>query len=73
VNLANTQTLAEFAKMTPYQQLSADVASGNVANFSYIVPDECHDMHGPLGWTISAATRPRRAAETRSTVSPTCP
>ena len=30
----------------PIQQLSGDLRSGNVPRFSYIVPDECHDMHG---------------------------
>jgi hypothetical protein len=50
VNFAGMQTPAELAKMAPYQQLSADLASGNVPNFSYIVPDECHDMHGAPPW-----------------------
>jgi hypothetical protein len=26
--------------------LAADLASGNVPNFLFIVPDQCHDMHG---------------------------
>jgi hypothetical protein len=26
--------------------LSADLASGNVPNFAWISPDQCHDMHG---------------------------
>jgi hypothetical protein len=55
VNFANMQTPAEFAKMTPYRQLSADLASGNVANLSYIVPDECHDMHGAPPWCLDSA------------------
>jgi hypothetical protein len=46
VNFAGMQTPAEFAKETPYQQLSSDLTSGQVPNFSYIVPDECTDMHG---------------------------
>lgn len=50
VNFANEQTPAEYAKMQPYSQLSADLASGNVPNLSYIVPDECHDMHGAPPW-----------------------
>jgi hypothetical protein len=54
VNFVNMQTPAEFAKMTPYGQLSADLASGNVPNLSYIVPDECHDMHGAPPWCLDS-------------------
>jgi hypothetical protein len=46
VNFANLQTPAELAKMTPYPQLATDLAAGTSPNFSYIVPDMCHDMHG---------------------------
>ena len=54
VNFANMQTSAEFAKMTPYQQLFSDLASGNVPNLSYVVPDECHDMHGAPPWCLDS-------------------
>jgi Phosphoesterase family len=30
----------------PIEQLSADLASGNVPRFDYVIPDECHDQHG---------------------------
>jgi hypothetical protein len=30
----------------PIEQLSTDISAGTVPQFSYIVPDECHDMHG---------------------------
>lgn len=46
VNFADMQTPAEFAKQVPYTQFATDLASGNVPNFSYIIPDECHDIHG---------------------------
>jgi phospholipase C len=46
VNFANLQTPSEFAKMVPLQQLSDDLAAGTVPHFSYIIPDECDDMHG---------------------------
>ncbi len=49
-NFANLQTPAEFANQLPYGQLSADLAAGRVPNFSYIIPDECHDMHGAPPW-----------------------
>jgi len=38
-----------FAQMSPFDGSSglwADLASGNVANFSYIVPNQCNDQHG---------------------------
>jgi hypothetical protein len=41
--------------MQPYSQLSTDLASGNVPNLSYIVPDECHDMHGAPPWCLDSA------------------
>ena len=37
---------AEEANMRPLADLTRDLSSGRVPNFSYIVPDECHDMHG---------------------------
>jgi hypothetical protein len=46
VNFANMQTPSEFAKLTPIAQLQADLSSGDVPGLSYIVPDECTDMHG---------------------------
>ncbi len=48
------QTPAEFAKEQPYSSLAADLASGNVPNFSYIVPDECDDMHGAPPWCVDS-------------------
>jgi hypothetical protein len=37
---------AQFAKQFPIEQLFSDLGSGNVPAFSYIVPDQCRDMHG---------------------------
>ncbi len=36
----------ELAKMVPDTQLFVDLATNKVPNFSFIVPDQCHDMHG---------------------------
>jgi hypothetical protein len=54
VNFAGEQTPGEFAKMQPYSQLTSDLASGSVPNLSYIVPDECHDMHGAPPWCVDS-------------------
>ncbi|HET8626778.1 MAG TPA: alkaline phosphatase family protein [Thermomicrobiales bacterium] len=37
---------AELQRMVPDTQLAADLAGGDVPNFAYIAPDQCHDMHG---------------------------
>ncbi|GAB3270568.1 hypothetical protein GCM10027449_05570 [Sinomonas notoginsengisoli] len=38
---------ARTSKIVPLENnLSADLASGNVPNFVWISPDQCHDMHG---------------------------
>jgi hypothetical protein len=36
-----------LANIVPFEtNFAADLASGNVANFVFIAPDQCHDMHG---------------------------
>jgi len=44
VNFTTTQT--DLANMVPDTQLFTDLATGRLPNFSYVVPDQCHDMHG---------------------------
>lgn len=46
---------AEQVHMVPGAQLEADIASGNVPNFGFIVPDQCHDMHGSPPFCIDSA------------------
>jgi hypothetical protein len=54
VNFANLQTPTELGKMFPFTQLSADLAAGTVPDFSYIVPNECNDMHGAPPWCVDS-------------------
>jgi hypothetical protein len=54
VNFANMHTDAAWAKQTPYSQLARDLASGSVPNLSYIIPDECDDMHGAPPWCVDS-------------------
>jgi hypothetical protein len=54
VNFANLQTPAELGKMFPLSQLTADLAAGTLPNLSYIVPDECNDMHGAPPWCVDS-------------------
>jgi hypothetical protein len=55
VNFANLQTPAELGKMFPLAQLSADLSSGSVPTFGYIVGNECNDMHGAPPWCVDSA------------------
>ncbi len=43
---------SEFAKLSPLEQLADDLASGNVPNFGYIIPDQCNDMHGAPSYCV---------------------
>jgi Phosphoesterase family len=54
VNFANLQTPAELGKMFPFTQLSVDLAAGTVPDFSYVVPNECNDMHGAPPWCVDS-------------------
>ena len=40
---------ARVANIVDFSQLDADLASGNVANYVWISPDQCNDMHGRGG------------------------
>jgi hypothetical protein len=44
VNFVGTQNA--LANMVPDTQLFADLANNNLPNYSLVVPDQCHDMHG---------------------------
>ncbi|RMI35210.1 alkaline phosphatase family protein [Nocardia stercoris] len=47
------------AKVVPQEgNLDADLASGNVPNFVWISPDQCHDMHGMAPAAAQAAGFP---------------
>jgi hypothetical protein len=46
---------SEFAKIVPIQQLSTDLTA-SPPSFGYIVPDQCHDMHGAPPYCNDAAT-----------------
>lgn len=38
----------QAANVLPFGQLQSDLKTGQVANFSLLVPDLCHDLHGDL-------------------------
>lgn len=45
-----SQWQTELSNSVPDTRLATDLASGNAPNFAYIVPDQCHDMHGISGY-----------------------
>ena len=47
VNFVGTQNA--LANMAPDNQLAVDLLTNKAPNFSMIVPDQCHDMHGTSG------------------------
>ena len=47
INFTGTQ--AALSKMVPDNQLGADLLTRHLPNYSLVVPDQCHDMHGTGG------------------------
>jgi hypothetical protein len=45
-NFTTSWNTADWERQVPVGQLFGDLSSGNVPRFNYIIPDECHDMHG---------------------------
>jgi Phosphoesterase family len=54
----NAAQQTELNKMVPDTQLATDLANGTVPNLSYILPDQCHDMHGTTGCPTDATLIP---------------
>jgi hypothetical protein len=50
VNFAHVQgSPGEMSNLVPDTQLATDLATGTAPNFAFIVPDQCHDLHGVDG------------------------
>ena len=47
VNFTGTQ--GALSQMVPDTQLATDLATSQLPNYSLVVPDQCHDMHGTGG------------------------
>jgi hypothetical protein len=45
-NFTTSLNQLDWSRQVPIGQLASDLSTGNVPRFSYLVPDECHDMHG---------------------------
>jgi hypothetical protein len=47
---------AQARNIVPAASLAADARDGALPDFSFIVPDECHDMHGGPPWCEDSAS-----------------
>jgi hypothetical protein len=45
-NYTTSHNPFDWSRQVPITQLAGDLRRGNVPRFSYVIPDECHDMHG---------------------------
>jgi len=45
-NFTTSLNAADWSRQVPIEQLTADVGSGHVPAFGYVIPDECRDQHG---------------------------
>jgi hypothetical protein len=45
-NYTTSLNPADWSRQVPIGQLAVDLRAGDLPRFSYVVPDECHDMHG---------------------------
>ncbi|MBV9452145.1 MAG: hypothetical protein JO345_40290 [Streptosporangiaceae bacterium] len=45
-NFTTSWNSHDWSRQVPIGDLSSDLRTGDVPRFSYVVPDECHDMHG---------------------------
>src|SRR5215469_628212 len=45
-NFTGNWTQADWSRQVPIGELAEDLRASDVPRFSYVIPDECHDMHG---------------------------
>jgi hypothetical protein len=45
-NFSTSLNPGDWSRQVPIGQLQTDLANGHVPRFNYVIPDECHDMHG---------------------------
>jgi hypothetical protein len=45
-NFTTSWNPADWSRQVPISELGSDLRRGDVPKFSYIIPDECRDMHG---------------------------
>jgi len=55
-NFTTSRNAADWSRQVPIGQLRADLRSGAVPSFGYVIPDECHDQHGDPPYCVDSGT-----------------
>jgi hypothetical protein len=55
-NFATSLNAADWSRQVPVGQLAADLRSGDVPAFSWVIPDECHDQYGDPPYCIDSGS-----------------
>lgn len=55
-NFTPSLTARDWSRQVPIGSLGRDLRAGDVPRFSYVIPDECHDMHGDPPYCIDSSS-----------------
>jgi len=55
-NFTTSLNPADWSRQAPIGQLPADLRSGHLPAFSWVIPDECHDQHGDPPYCIDSGS-----------------
>jgi hypothetical protein len=55
-NFTTSRTTSDWSRQVPIGQLGQDLNAGDMPRFGYIIPDECHDMHGDPPYCLDSGT-----------------
>jgi phospholipase C len=53
-NYTTSLNARDWSRQVPIGQLGTDLRSGRVPDFSWVIPDECHDQHGDPPFCIDS-------------------
>lgn len=56
-NTNNSNSAYCIANVRPYSELATDLENNTVTRYNFIVPNQCHDMHGDTGCAITDTIR----------------
>jgi hypothetical protein len=55
-NFTTSLSAADWSRQVPVGQLPGDLAANSVPRFSWIIPDECRDMHGDPPYCLDSGS-----------------
>jgi phospholipase C len=55
-NFTTSLNAADWSRQVPINQLGSDLAANTVPRFSWIIPDECRDMHGDPPYCLDSGS-----------------